>query len=75
MRTTLEIDDDVLELAKGLASHRKQSIGKVISDLCRKNVQHSGNQSVLNGVRVIQRDKHAVPVTLDLINKLRDENP
>jgi hypothetical protein len=36
MRTTLDIDDDVLAAAKELASGRKTTAGKVISDLARK---------------------------------------
>jgi hypothetical protein len=71
----LEIDDDVLELARGLASHRKESIGRVISDLCRKNLDRSQGAAVRNGVRIIQRDTGGIPVTLDLVNKLRDEAP
>ena len=35
MRTTLEIDDDVLALAQDLASSQRQSLGSVISDLAR----------------------------------------
>jgi hypothetical protein len=36
MRTTLDIDDDVLEAAKELAKHEKKTAGAVISDLARK---------------------------------------
>jgi hypothetical protein len=35
MRTTLEIDDDVLALAQDLAHAQRQSVGHVISDLAR----------------------------------------
>jgi hypothetical protein len=36
MRTTLDIDDDVLAAAKELAAAQKSTAGKVISDLVRK---------------------------------------
>lgn len=36
MRTTLQIDDDVLRTAKALAAERGESLGKVISDLVRQ---------------------------------------
>jgi hypothetical protein len=39
MRTTLTIDDDVLEMAKSLADARQVSIGKVLSDLARRGTQ------------------------------------
>jgi hypothetical protein len=35
MRTTLDIDDDVLAAAKDLAAAKKTTAGKVISDLAR----------------------------------------
>ena len=36
MRTTLDIDDDVLTAAKELAKTRNSTAGEVISDLARK---------------------------------------
>jgi len=36
MRTTLDIDDDVLSAAKELAERRKSTAGKVISELARQ---------------------------------------
>jgi hypothetical protein len=36
MRTTLDIDDDVLEAAKRRAAEEKSTAGKVISELVRK---------------------------------------
>lgn len=36
MRTTLDIDDDVLKIAKDIARTRRESAGRVISDLLRE---------------------------------------
>jgi hypothetical protein len=36
MRTTLDIDDDVLQTAKEMAAKEKRSAGAVISDLARR---------------------------------------
>jgi len=36
MRTTLDIDDDVLTAAKQLAKHRKSTAGEVMSEMVRK---------------------------------------
>ncbi|MFM2423526.1 MAG: hypothetical protein RL291_2056, partial [Pseudomonadota bacterium] len=38
MRTTLDIDDDVLEAAKDLARSEGKSMGKVLSDLASKGL-------------------------------------
>ncbi len=39
MRTTLQIDDDVLESAKHIAAADGRTIGAVISDLARRSLQ------------------------------------
>ena len=36
MRTTLDIDDDILEAAKELARAEKKTAGRVLSELARK---------------------------------------
>lgn len=69
----MDIDEDVLELAKALAVHRKQSIGKVISNLCRKNLKNDRSAPTRNGLRIIHRDEKAAPVTMEVVNRLRDE--
>lgn len=39
MRTTLQIDDDILGAARALAQSSDRSIGSVISDLARRGLQ------------------------------------
>lgn len=74
MRTTLDIDKDMLEVAKSLAKHRRLSLGKAVSDLIRKGIHPpKQNQMTNNGLRVITRGDDAKAVTLDIVNKLRDE--
>ena len=36
MRTTLDIDDDVLQAAKALARREKKTAGEIISELARR---------------------------------------
>ena len=38
MRTTVAIDDDVLDTARKLAAARDQPLGKVVSDLMRRGL-------------------------------------
>ncbi len=38
MRTTLELDDDVLAAARELAAEGRRSLGAVISDLARRGL-------------------------------------
>ena len=53
MRTTLDIDDDVLQAAKELAQARKKTTGKVLSDLARQALEPKTSYKVRNGVPVI----------------------
>ena len=39
MRTTLEIDDDLVLVARQLAQQRKTTMGQVISELVRKAME------------------------------------
>jgi len=74
MRTTLDIEEDVLEVAKSLAKHRRLSLGAAVSQLIRNSIQPPvPNKVVRNGLRVIARGPEAKAVTLDVVNKLRDE--
>jgi hypothetical protein len=75
MRTTLAIDDDVLAAAKHLAERERKSIGEVISMLARRGLNRSARNSrqVRNGVPLLPARKGGIPVTLELVNQLRDE--
>ena len=74
VRTTLDIDDDVLQAAKELAENRRKTTGKVLSDLARQALEPRGRQPVRNGVRLLSRRRSSSPKpTMDLVNRLRDE--
>jgi proline racemase len=76
VRTTLAIDDDVLAAAKHLAERQRKTVGEVISALARQSLHRAPRGAkVRNGVLLLPRRKDAAPVTLDLVNKLRDELP
>ena len=74
MRTTLDVDDDVLQAARELAANRRKTIGEVLSDLARQALEPRGRQVVRNGVRLLGRRRRRSPKpTMDLVNCLRDE--
>lgn len=39
MRTTIDMDEDILRVVKHLAQEREQSSGRVISDLIRQGLR------------------------------------
>ena len=73
MRTTLDIDEDLLGVAKQLAAERKQSAGRVISDLVREALAPKKTPVIRNGIRLFQPKPGAKRPTLELVNRLRDE--
>jgi hypothetical protein len=75
MRTTLKIDDDILEAAKALAHYEKRSIGEVISSLARRSLEPELHFTTRNGIPLLPKRGKGKPVTMELVNKLRDEIP
>jgi len=77
MRTTLDIDDDVLLAAKAISEQRGLSIGKTLSELVRHSLSSSRSTATTrNGVPLFPRkSKKAKLVTMELVNRLRDELP
>ena len=74
MRTTLSIDDDVLFAARALAEQQRRSVGDVVSDLARQSLRRPRRQKTRNGVPLLPVRNPDVVVTLELVNKLRDED-
>lgn len=74
MRTTLDIDEDVLQAAKELAQQQKTTAGRVLSELARKGLQPPAESPELrNGVPLLPPRKGEKPVTSEAVDRLRDE--
>lgn len=74
MRTTLDVDDDVLQAVRELAENRRKTIGQVLSDLARQALEPGGRRAVRNGVPLLpRRPRGGRKPTMDLVNRLRDE--
>ena len=75
MRTTVDIDDDVLQAAKEIADRRGMTAGKVISELMRHSLAPPRQAPrVRNGVPLLSRRPAGAPaLTMKVVNELRDE--
>ena len=74
MRTTITIDDDLLEAAKAIAIQRKVTIGKVVSDLLRKGLRTETHINPdKDGFPVFAVSKDARLITLDTVKHAEDE--
>jgi hypothetical protein len=73
MRTTLDIDEDVLAAVKGLANAQQTTAGKVVSALVRQTLQPKAAAKKRNGFTLLPLQENGSPVTLEIVNRLRDE--
>ena len=79
MRTTLQLDDDVLAAARDLALQPRRSVGDVISDLARQTLSRpiaDGSQNEVaqrSGLPQLPVRASGAVVDLELVNQLRDE--
>ena len=75
MRTTLDIEEDVLLAAKDIAQRRHASVGRVLSDLARAGLARGEPTTHRNGLPLFPVRPGAGVATLELVNRLRDEAP
>ena len=79
MRTTINVEDDVLLAARGLARRDGTSIGAVISELARKGLIGDGCNHTDDAkdqfYGFCPLPKRGSPVTNDLIDQLREDGP
>lgn len=72
MRTTLAIDDDVILAARAVADRERKTVGQVISDFAREGMRKRTRTTKSRlGLPVLP--KRGVVVTMELVNRLRDE--
>ena len=73
MRTTLELDDDLVTAAKHLARQQGVTLGEVISELARKSLSAGAPPKERNGVLLFVSKARSSKPDLRVVNKLRDE--
>lgn len=75
MRTTIDIDEDILLAAKAIARDRGISVGKALSGLARRGMTRPIKLKKRNGIPQLPIQPGAGVATLELVNRLRDEDP
>jgi hypothetical protein len=73
MRTTLDLDTDVVEAARELAKGQHKTLGQVVSELARGSLAGRRSLPVRNGVPLFAAKTSPVRPDLALVNSLRDE--
>jgi hypothetical protein len=68
MRTTVNLDDDVVEAARALADAERRSLGQVISDLVRRGLApREARIGTEDGFPVFQGPAEAPLITSDMV--------
>jgi hypothetical protein len=72
MRTTIDIEDDMLNAAKHLARARSVSLGRAVSDLMRRGIQTDRSSKDDNGIPIFVVSPDSRPITLEDVKRLED---
>jgi hypothetical protein len=73
VRTTLDLDEDVLDAARELARARRTSLGSVISALARAGLQPSSVE-VIEGLPVIRARSGTQVITSGMVQRAVDDD-
>lgn len=73
MRTTLNLDDSVLDDLKEYAEQRSLALGKAASDLLRKGLASSTPTRLVNGFVVFEVPAESPKITTELVKKIESD--
>lgn len=73
MRTTLDLDDDVMAAARELAAAERRSLGSVVSDLARRGLLPA-RVATEGDLPVIRVPAGAPPITPEMVRRALDED-
>ena len=73
MRTTLDIDDDVLAAAKELGSMRRKTAGQIISEYARQAMIPPDPCEERNGVPILRRRGPRRIITSAEVKRLQED--
>ena len=73
MRTTVDLDDDVVSAARELAANERRSLGAVISDLARRGLTPA-RVEVDGELPVIRVPAGTAPITPEMVRRALDED-
>lgn len=74
VRTTLQIDDDVYEVARCLAAAERRSLGEVISRLARLGLSPKDSLRERNGFPIFEVSPHQPPITPDTVTRALEDS-
>ena len=73
MRTTLNLDNDVLEIVRGYAASHSLTLGEAVSDLIRRALRPPMRTRKVNGIQVVDLPPDSPRITSRRVKELMDE--
>ena len=73
MRTTLNLDDDVMEIVRRYSEARSLALGKAASELVRKGFSTPTPTRVVNGIVVFDVPPGSPRITSERVKELESE--
>jgi len=73
MRTTLNLDDDIVRAARSLAREQGRSLGEVLSDLARRGLEPPSELRYERGFPVFVVKEGAGPLTPEMVARAADD--
>ena len=76
MRTTIDIEDDVLTAAKERARLQGVTLGVVVTQLIRRGLEPAKSTPVemVDGIPTLMHTKRPAPVSVELVKQLLEED-
>jgi len=73
MRTTLNIDDDILEILRSYADTRSVGLGKAASELVRRGLNAPVETRMVNGFCTVVLPKPSPKITSEHVKRLLED--
>ena len=74
MRTTVNLEDDILRIARALARERGDSLGTVLSDLARKGLRPQVASAYEGDFPVFQVREDTPPLTSEMVEGAMEDD-
>jgi hypothetical protein len=73
MRTTLNLDDDVLQMVHAYAESRSLPLGRAVSHLVRQGLKAPAPTRTVNGIQVFDVPADSPRITTERVQELESE--
>ncbi len=74
-RTTLQLEDDAMKVAKAHAERHHLTLGQAVSDLVKKAAERPPVTEERSGLRVLRLNRRSPKVTAARVDALREDLP